>query len=811
MTVDTTAPDVNFTVPTSVSSTTPTFSGTAEPGSTITLTVDPDNNPATINDITLTTTANADGTWSATVPGTTPLTSGSEIGLEVTATDDAGNSSTTISGTTYVITETLSTPVFDLPTYINSSTPTIFGSAIANSTVDVVIDPDNNPATNDSFTLTTTADGNGFWSVTVPGANGLTDGNTVSVTVTSTDALGQESIPVTDTAIVDTTAAAAPVITSPADGSTTNDTTPTFTGTAEPGTTIVVSYDPDGDPTTDNTVTLTATTDGSGNWSLTVPGGDALTDGSNVDFTITAVDAAGNESTATTTTLTFDTSAPNNPTVNTTDGYLTSTTPTLTGTGEPGSTIEVTIDPDNNPATNDSFTLTTTVNPDGTWSATVPGGNALTEGNTVGISVTSTDEAGNSSTTTTTATVDTTTPTTPVTTIPTTTNTTTPTFSGTGEPGSTIEVTIDPDSDPTTDNSFTLTTTVDGTGNWTVTVPGANELPGGTTATISVTSTDQAGNTSPEVTGSLLVDTTPPDAPQVTIPNVIHTATPTFTGTGEPGSTIELTIDPDNNPATNDSFTLNTTVNPDGTWSITVPGGNSIPDGNEIKVNVVATDEAGNTSMPTTGIATINTTPPSAPSISITPTTGLTTTETGGTATFDVVLTNRPTAEVTITFTLGDPTEGSLSTNTLVFTATDWDVPQTVTVTGVNDPQDDGDITYTITATAESNDPYHKNLAIPTVTVTNIDDDGPPVITSDGGLDTASITMGENQTAVTTVTAVDTDVPTQTLTYSISGGADAGKFSIDSATGTLSFTTEPRLRIPGRHWRRQPIRSHCHR
>jgi len=41
----------------------------------------------------------------------------------------------------------------------------------------------------------------------------------------------------------------------------------------------------------------------------------------------------------------------------------------------------------------------------------------------------------------------------------------------------------------------------------------------------------------------------------------------------------------------------------------------------------------------------------------------------------------------------------------------------------------------------------------------------------------------ENTTAVLTVTATDADLPAQTLSYSISGGADAGQFSINGTTG----------------------------
>jgi hypothetical protein len=62
----------------------------------------------------------------------------------------------------------------------------------------------------------------------------------------------------------------------------------------------------------------------------------------------------------------------------------------------------------------------------------------------------------------------------------------------------------------------------------------------------------------------------------------------------------------------------------------------------------------------------------------------------------------------------------------------------------------------------------------------------PPVITSNGGGDSAVLTVNEHTTAVTTVTAADPDGPT--LSYSIAGGVDAGKFLINSATGALSFS-----------------------
>ena len=63
------------------------------------------------------------------------------------------------------------------------------------------------------------------------------------------------------------------------------------------------------------------------------------------------------------------------------------------------------------------------------------------------------------------------------------------------------------------------------------------------------------------------------------------------------------------------------------------------------------------------------------------------------------------------------------------------------------------------------------------------------------GGDTGSVSILENTTAVTTVTATDPDTG-QTLSYSISGGADAAKFIIGPSTGALSFVTAPNFELP---------------
>ena len=70
----------------------------------------------------------------------------------------------------------------------------------------------------------------------------------------------------------------------------------------------------------------------------------------------------------------------------------------------------------------------------------------------------------------------------------------------------------------------------------------------------------------------------------------------------------------------------------------------------------------------------------------------------------------------------------------------------------------------------------------------------PPVITSDGGGDTASVNAAENTIAVTTVTS--TDVDGGTPSYSISGGLDAAAFNINSSTGELTFASAPDFESP---------------
>lgn len=115
--------------------------------------------------------------------------------------------------------------------------------------------------------------------------------------------------------------------------------------------------------------------------------------------------------------------------------------------------------------------------------------------------------------------------------------------------------------------------------------------------------------------------------------------------------------------------------------------------------------------------------------VSVTPTSGLVTTESGGTAIFTVVLTSQPSTDVTIPIASTRTTEGTAVPATLRFTPMNWNAPQTVTVTGVNDDLADGAQRYAVTVgPVTTTDPAYAALDPCNVTLTNIDNDSPGVI-----------------------------------------------------------------------------------
>ncbi len=92
---------------------------------------------------------------------------------------------------------------------------------------------------------------------------------------------------------------------------------------------------------------------------------------------------------------------------------------------------------------------------------------------------------------------------------------------------------------------------------------------------------------------------------------------------------------------------------------------------------------------------------------------------------FTVVLTSEPTSEVLLDLSLSANPDAAIDIASVTFTSANWNVAQTVNVTGVNDDIVDGDETTTITMAVNdaASDDVYDALADQTVTVTTTDDE----------------------------------------------------------------------------------------
>ncbi len=518
-----------------------TLSGTAEPGSSVTLT---DGNGNPIGQVT------ADGSGNWTFTPSTPLPNGTVV--NATATDPSGNASSPASVTVDAVAP--ATPVVN-----PSNGSTLSGTAEPGATV-TLTDGNGNPIGQ------VTADGSGNWSFTpgTPLANGTV------VNATATDASGNTSPGSSVT--VDSVAPATPVV-NPSNGT-------TLSGTAEPGSSVTLT-DGNGNPIGQ------VTADGSGNWSFTPS--TPLADGTVVNAT--ATDPAGNTSGQGSTTV--DGVAPTTPTVNLSNGS------SLSGTAEPGSTVILT-DGNGNPIAE--------VTADGSGNWTYTPSTPIANGTVV--NVVAQDAAGNSSPGAS-VTVDSQAPAAPVLNPS---NGTT--LSGTAEPGATVTLT-DGNGNPIGQ------VTADGSGNWSFT-PGT-PLANGTV--VNATASDPTGNTS--APASTTVDSVAPAAPVVNPSNGAE-----ISGTAEPGATVTLT-DGSGNPIGQ------VTADGSGNWSFTP----STPLADGTVVNATATDPAGNTGGQ--GSTTVDAIAPATPTVNLSNGSSLSgTAEPGST----VILTDgngNPIAEVT--------------------------------------------------------------------------------------------------------------------------------------------------------------------
>lgn len=168
-----------------------------------------------------------------------------------------------------------------------------------------------------------------------------------------------------------------------------------------------------------------------------------------------------------------------------------------------------------------------------------------------------------------------------------------------------------------------------------------------------------------------------------------------------------------------------------------------------------------------------------APALVVTPTSGLLVDESGTTATIQVSLSAAPSADVTVSVSSSDTGEATVDPASLTFTSGNFDTPQTVTVTGVDDSAVDGNQPFTITVSAASGDACFNSLEPVAVEGTNNEGDTTPFTVRQTGTNTIVISGPPN---------VDVGVyylDPATNTWVLIGGTtldDAGNGSI---TGTL--------------------------
>ena len=172
---------------------------------------------------------------------------------------------------------------------------------------------------------------------------------------------------------------------------------------------------------------------------------------------------------------------------------------------------------------------------------------------------------------------------------------------------------------------------------------------------------------------------------------------------------------------------------------------------------------------------------------SFSPATGLVTTEAGGQATFTVVQITKPTANVTLPLSSSNTAEGTVSASSLTFTKTNWNVPQTVTVTGVDDAIVDADVGYSIDRRSlPAPIPAIPGSTPPTFSVTNLNNDTAIGVTDVG----TNHHYGQSVTLRATVTGLNGHPTTGLVDFQF-GGLDLGTANVTNSVATLNTAALP--------------------
>ncbi|EGO7569078.1 cell surface protein [Enterococcus faecalis] len=509
-------------------------------------------------------TGTADGTGAFTV--TIPAgEAGANETLTAVAKNASGTESTPTTFQTPADEATVTAPTITGVTGNSTAGYEIKGTADANATVEI---------RNAGGTVigTGTADGTGAFTVTIPAGEA---GANETLTAVAKNASGTESTPTTFQTPADPNTPVATPIVETVTGSTTKGYE--VKGTAEVGTTIEVR-DAAG------TVLGTATTGTDGKYTVTLDPGKAT---ANQTLSVVAKNASGTESQPATATTPADVTAPtvDNITGNSGSGYE------ITGTADSNTTIEV-----RDPA--GAVIGTGTSDANGDFTVTLPTG-TTNPGDT--LTVIGKDNAGNESQPT-----EVLVPADATVTAPTVTGVTGNSVAGyqvtgTADPNATIEI-------RDADGNVIATGTADGTGSFAVNLPAgtanANE-------TLTALAKDPDGNTSTPTTFQTPADevVAPPSVDKVTGNT---TQGYQVTGTAELGTTIEVR-------ATDGTVLGTATTGPTGQYTVTLASGKATA---KQTVNVVAKNDTGLESQPTTAMTPADVTTPTIGGITGDSTTG---------------------------------------------------------------------------------------------------------------------------------------------------------------------------------------------
>ncbi|EMW5420563.1 cell surface protein [Enterococcus faecalis] len=509
-------------------------------------------------------TGTADGTGAFTV--TIPAgEAGANETLTAVAKNASGTESTPTTFQTPADETTVTAPTITGVTGNSTAGYEVKGTADANATVEI-------RNAGGAVIGTGSADGTGAFTVTIPAGEA---GANETLTAVAKNASGTESTPTTFQTPADPNTPVATPIVETVTGSTTKGYE--VKGTAEVGTTIEVR-DAAG------TVLGTATTGTDEKYTVTLAPGKAT---ANQTLSVVAKNASGTESQPATATTPADVTAPtvDNITGNSGSGYE------ITGTADPNTTIEV-----RDPA--GAVIGTGTSDANGDFTVTLPTG-TTNPGDT--LTVIGKDNAGNESQPT-----EVLVPADATVTAPTVTGVTGNSVAGyqvtgTADPNATIEI-------RDVDGNVIATGTADGTGSFAVNLPAgtanANE-------TLTALAKDPAGNPSTPTTFQTPADevVAPPSVDKITGNT---TQGYQVTGTAELGTTIEVR-------ATDGTVLGTATTGPTGQYTVTLASGKATA---KQTVNVVAKNDTGLESQPTTAMTPADVTTPTIGDITGDSTTG---------------------------------------------------------------------------------------------------------------------------------------------------------------------------------------------